>query len=86
MGIQDKFIKSREEQFLPYEEIQITEKDLSEIKRVSWDVFSKLHDITEYRLAMELSKDKITKAEFDWAMRYWRFLKEYFKNSSSWQK
>lgn len=78
--VSDKFIKSREDEFSPYEEIKITEDELSQVKRIPSDIFEKLHLISEYRLAIELSKWKITKEEFDWAMRYWKFLISYFKN------
>lgn len=78
--ISDKFIKDRDEDFSPYEEIKITENDVLYIKKVPSDIFEKLHLISEYRLAIELSKWKITKEEFDWAMKYWKFLISYFKN------
>lgn len=81
MWISDKFIKWRDEQFSPYEEIKIPEDDLLQIKKVSPDVFDRLFQITEYRLAMEVVNDKkeFTKAEFDWAMKFAKYLREYFK-------
>lgn len=48
------------------------------------EIFDKLHKITEYRLAMQLSKGKITIEEFKGAMHYWKYLKNYF--NKTWQK
>ena len=58
----------------------LDEKDYDKVLQFcNVDIFDKLHLITEYRLAMELSRGKITKEEFDWAMRYSKYLKNYFK-------
>ena len=79
--ISDKFIKWRGEDFSSYEDIKIPEDDLKQIKKVNPDVFDRLFQITEYRLAMEVVNDKrdFTIAEFNWAMKFARYLKEYFK-------
>jgi hypothetical protein len=42
------------------------------------EIFEKLHKISEYRLALELSKEKITIDEFKGAMQYGEYLKKYF--------
>lgn len=82
MWIKDKFIQGRwEEDFSSYEDIKLSEGDLKLVLSFigNSDILDKLHKITEYRLALEVSKGKITKEEFDWAMRYAKYLKYYFK-------
>lgn len=75
----DKFVKWRKEDiFLPYTDIMLDDEDVLQMKKVKKEVFVKLHSISEYRLAMELANGKITKSEFDWAMKYWKFLMSYF--------
>ena len=74
-----KWTKWNKGKFLPYEGILLEAKDYDAVQWIRWEVFDKLDKISEYRLAMELAKGKITKAEFDWAMKYFKYLKTYFK-------
>lgn len=81
MTIRNSFIKWREDDFYPYSDIQISEWDYKIISSFFWnsDIFDKLHKITEYKLAMQVVKWKISKESFDWAMEYSKYLREYFK-------
>ena len=77
--IKNKFVKWIGETFSPYEDIKLNASDLKEISSLTWtDVFKKLFLITEYQLAMQLSKWRITSEEFNWAIKYWKYLIEYF--------
>ena len=85
-----KFTKKEQDESCPYKDILLEEKDYKIISSFlqGREIFDKLHKISEYRLAMELSKGKITIEEFRWAMAYWDYLKKYFikDNWGTWHK
>lgn len=68
-------------EFSPYEEIKLDEKDLNALATLSAysETFDKLHQITEYQLALKVAHWKISKEEFEWAMTYGKYLKLYLK-------
>lgn len=72
--------------FCPYDDILLDKRDYKAITSFlsGRDIFDKLQKITEYRLAMELSKKNITIEEFDGAMAYGEYLKKYF--IKTWQE
>lgn len=80
-----KWLKDKNDEKV-YDDILLSEQDLRQINSFlsGGEIFDKLHKLTEYRLAMELSKEKITIEEFKWAMAYWLYLKKYF--AKTWQK
>ena len=78
--ISDKYINWRTEGFSPYEDIKLDTGDYKILSSLSEnsELFSKLHQITEYRLALQLAKGNISLEEFKWAMKYAEYLKGYF--------
>ena len=76
-------ISKEEQDWKAYEDILLDKQDFRAVNSFlsGNDIFDKLHKISEYRLAMELSKGKITLEEFNGAMHYWDYLKKYFNKT-----
>lgn len=81
-----KWVKWEAEDEKAYNDILLEARDYKAISSFlsGNEIFDKLHKISEYRLAMELSKGKINIDEFKWAMAYWDYLKKYF--NKAWQE
>ena len=79
-------ISAEEQGWKVYEDILLNKVDFRAVNSflLGNEIFDKLHKISEYRLAMELSKGKITLDQFKGAMHYWEYLKKYF--AKAWQE
>ena len=74
------WLKNKEENdFSPYEDIKLSENDLNQIKKVPVDVFDKLYLITEAEMWKKVLDWKISLVEAQWALKYAKHLKWYFK-------
>lgn len=76
----DKKWKLNREDFSPYKEILISEKEENEIRKFPEEIMNKLFLITEAELSKKLLKEEISLEEAKGGIQFAKYLKNYFKN------
>lgn len=76
--ILSKWIKKDNDEFNVYQDILLDENDIKTIRKIPWDIFNKLLDITKAELWKKSLEGKITREEAQWAISFAKYLKNYF--------